>query len=71
MNSDEISLELDELDRHILNAKELLNTVEIERNAFEKKLVELKEAIRMQKHIIGTLNLKKSIKEREYWRSKN
>lgn len=69
MDKDEITQKIDELDKDILRRKDTLNLVEVERHTLKKRLVELNEGVRMEKHNIATRIIEKKILERAYWRS--
>lgn len=67
MTPDEIQAQIDEVDKDILRRKETLNMVEIERHTLKKRLVELNEGVRLEKHNISTRVIEKKILERKYW----
>jgi len=68
--SDEISLQLDELDREILVMKDTLDTVQVEKHKKEREVFELSEAVRTAKFNLAKKRLEKEMLQRAYWRSK-
>jgi len=70
MTPEEITDKIDALDKDLLRRKETLNLVEIERHTLKKRLVELNEGVRLEKHNIATRILEKKILERQYWASR-
>lgn len=67
MTPEEITNKIDELDKDILRRKDTLNLVEVERHTLKKRLVELNEGVRLEKHNISTRVIEKKILERQYW----
>jgi hypothetical protein len=70
MNSDELSLKLDELSKELQRMKDNLNTVQIAKHEREREIFELTESIRLAKHNIASKNLEIEQCQREYWRSR-
>ena len=67
---EQITLKIDELDKDLLRRKATLNMIEIERHTLKKRLVELNEGVRLEKHNISTRILERKILERQFWSSK-
>lgn len=70
MNSDEISLKIDDLDREIIRRKEELDMVQVKKHNLEKDLLDLGESIRKEKFLLAKKRLEKEILTRDYWRAK-
>ena len=68
--TDEISLQLDVLDREIMSQKDALDVVQREKHHKEKEIFELSETIRMAKFNLSKKRLSKEMLTREYWRAK-
>lgn len=69
MDKDQINQQIDEIDRDLIRRKDTLNLVEVERHALNKRLVELGEAVRMEKHNISRRVIERRILERAYWKA--
>lgn len=70
MNSDELSVLMDEKDKLKLTQIDMLDYLQKEKHNSEVKLMELSEGIRQCKKLIGKINIEKEIIERLYWRSR-
>ena len=66
-NSDEISNLLVEKDKAIIQAQEVLNTVQAEQYKKKKELVEVSESVRKAKFILSRMRTEKEILTRQYW----
>ena len=67
LNSDEISNLLVEKDKAIIQAQEILNTVQAEQYKKKKELVEVSESVRKAKFILSRMRTEKEILTRQYW----
>ena len=70
MNSDEISLKLDQIDQEILEMRSRLDIVQKAKYEKERELFELSETIRMVKFSLSKKRLEKEMMQRLYWRTK-
>lgn len=68
--SDEISTKIVEKDKQIIQAQEMLNTVQEEQYKKKKELIELSESVRKSKFILSRMRTEKEILEREYWKAR-
>lgn len=66
MNSDELSVLLDEKDKLKLTQSDMLDYLQKEKHNHELKLMEISEGIRQCKKLISKINIEKEIIERLY-----
>ena len=70
MTSDDISTKIVEKDKQIIQAQEMLNTVQENQYQKKKELTELSEMVRKAKFVLSRMRTEKEILEREYWKTK-
>lgn len=66
---EQISLELDEIDKKIETMEESLDVLQVEKHNMTIQLETITEGIRKQRLLIKKSKTAKEIKSRSYWRS--
>lgn len=66
----EIENDIAELQKKILEAEDLLNTIQIKKYELRKELVEVNETIRKGEFNLSKLKIEEKIKIREFWSQK-
>lgn len=66
-----IEQDIADIQKKIIEAEDLLNTVQIKKYELKKELVDVMETIRKGEHNLSKLKMDEKIKIREFWNQKN